>query len=409
MRFCSLQRCEISFLLIGLGVAMVEPALAGTAGKANQAARSWGDSADSAAKLVPQLGSELFSIREATTNQLMQMGIAIKPVLVAALDDSDAEIRMRARRILTTVVDADFQHRLALFAEDVRDARHYDLPGWSRFRKLVGSDRAARNLFVEMQRAEPNLMVAFEAGQEPAARMLETRIRFAQAAFQGRIGFSSNGLSVGSIAALLFVGSDKSINLADDYALQLGNLPYYQPFQSAIVAGQQSELLKKILGPWIARDASQTLIYQNLYLAMRFNLKEGLDPAIRLLQQPGAVPQVKPLALLAISKFGGKEHLPLVEPFMRATDLCAQVDVNGIRYVTQVRDVALFASLRLAGQEPKGYGFTRVPPNDQLLYQIANFGFRTDLERDEAFKKWSEWRTANHQPHAAAKSAPSKS
>jgi hypothetical protein len=401
MCFGSLGRCELSFLIIGLAVARAAPGLCATAGSAEQATRPSAGSVDKAAKMVSQLGSESFSVREATTNQMMQMGIAIKPVLMAALDDSDAEIRMRARRILTTVVDADFQRRLALFAADVHDAKHYGLPGWSRFRTLVGSDRAARNLFVEMQRAEPNLMLAFEQGQEPAARMLETRIRVAQGSFQGRIGFNNNGLSVGSIAALLFVGSDKSINLADDFALQLGNLPYYQPFQSAIVAGQQSELLKKILGTWIARDASQTLVYQNLYLAMRFNLKEGLDPAIRLLQQPGAVPQVKPLALLAISKFGGKEHLPLIEPFMQATDLCAQIDVNGVRYSTQLRDVALYVGLRLAGQDPKGYGFTRVPPNDQLLYQVANFGFRSDTERAEAFKKWSDWRTANLQPRAA--------
>jgi hypothetical protein len=405
-----LARFAIGLVLIAIAPVWCTAARAGDPGAsgADPAVAATAAAAESATRLVPQLGSEFFSVREATTNQLMQMGIEIKPVLVAARDDADPEIRVRARRVLASVVDADFQHRLALFAEDVNDAKHYELPGWSRFRKLVGADRAARNLFVEMQRAESGLMVAFEEGHDATARMLETRIRVAQAAFQGRFGPVGN-LSLGNVAALLFVASDKDVKLSEDYASMLGNLPYHQSFQQPITSGAQAELLRKILGAWIARDASQNLSFQNLYLAMRFNLKEGLDPAVRLLQQPGVIPQVKSIALLTIARFGGKEHLRIVEPFLNGTELCTQIDVNGTRYMTQVRDVALFASLRLAEQEPKNFGFTRVPPNEQIFTQVANLGFKSASERDEAFKKWSDWRAANLQSRDATKPAASKS
>ena len=317
MRLNSHLRAGLSVGLIWLAAAVQSP------GAEHQTAAP-PSAADAAARLIPQLGSDRFAVRESTTSELMRMGIEIKPALVAALDDADPEIRMRARRILTSVVDADFQHRLALFAADVNDEKHYDLPGWSQFRKQVGDSRAARSLFVEMQQAESELLASFEAGQAAAARTLETRILVAQAVAQGRLVNNGNGLGVGSVVALLFVGSDKGVKLSEDYAAQLGNLAYQATFRQAIMSGPQAEFLKKVLGSWIARDASQNLSYQNLYLAIRFNLKEGLEPAIRMLQQPGVLPHVKPIALLTIAKFGGKEQLTTVAPFLNATDVVAR-------------------------------------------------------------------------------------
>ena len=144
---------------------------------AAERARSATSQEEATARLIPQLGSGVFAVREAATNQLMKMGIEVKPALLAAMDDPDAEIRVRVRSVLASVVDADFQRRLVLFAEDVNDQKHYELPGWSRYRELVGSDRAARNLFVEMQRSEMGLMEGLEVGREAAARILEERIR----------------------------------------------------------------------------------------------------------------------------------------------------------------------------------------------------------------------------------------
>jgi hypothetical protein len=363
---------------------------------AAERARSATSQEEATARLIPQLGSGVFAVREAATNQLMKMGIEVKPALLAAMDDPDAEIRVRVRSVLASVVDADFQRRLVLFAEDVNDQKHYELPGWSRYRELVGSDRAARNLFVEMQRSEMSLMEGLEVGREAAARILESRIRAAQLVYQGRNAPLAGTVSLGSVAALLFVGSDKSVNLSEAYALQLGSLANYQPmFQQAISSGQQSALLKKILGAWIKRDLSPAVASENLVLAIRYELKECLEPAVRLLRQPGASPMMKQIAVLAVARFGGKEHLPLVEPLLTATDVCGQINVNGIVYMTQLRDVALFAAVTLAGQRPKDFGFERISGNEPLISQAASIGFRSNTDREAAFKKWNDWRAAN--------------
>jgi hypothetical protein len=117
---------------------------------------------------------------------------------------------------------------------------------------------------------------------------------------------------------------------------------------------------------------------------------------------------MKPLALLAVARFGGKEHLPLVEPLMTATDVCGQTPVNGTVYVTQLRDFALFAAVQLAGQRPKDFGFTRISGTEPLISQGSNIGFRSSAERDDAFKKWNDWRAANA-PSTDEKKPPAKS
>ncbi|HKD38018.1 MAG TPA: hypothetical protein VKB78_14495 [Pirellulales bacterium] len=362
--------------------------------------------ADGAARLVPDLGSGLFAVRETATNRLMKMPIEVKPVLEAACKDADPEIRTRARRILAHVIDADFQRRLALFAEDENDSKHYELPGWSRFRKLAGSDRNARDLFIEIQRAESPLMESLDLGRDAAARALERRLQ--QTAFSGRYG--SGGMPpLGTIAALLYVGSDKEVALSEDDALGICELLYQPSFRQSLAMGKQSEQLKTILAAWIARDAGPNVTVRNLSLAVQFNLKEGLEPAVHLLAQPGLIPDYKVAALLTIAKFGGKGELPLVDPYLDSSVVIRPTDVNGIVYVTELRDVALFASIRLAAQEPKQFGFTRMGTNDQFFYQIANMGFRSSADRDEAFRKWNAWRSANLPSREAAKTAANKS
>ncbi len=337
------------------------------------------------------------------------MGIDVKPALLAALDDPDAEIRERVRYVVAGVVDSDFQHRLALFAEDVNDEKHFDLPGWARFRDVVGGDRAARNLFVEMQRSEMSVMEGLEVGSEQATRILEARIRAAQIAFQARNAPLGGSTSVGSVAAMLFVASDPNIKLSETSAMELGSLAAIQPsFTQAISASGQSVMLKKLLGAWIARDLGPTLTYQNLYLAIRYELKECLEPAVRLLRQMGVSPQMKALALLAVARFGGKEHLPLVEPLLTAADICGQTNVSGTVYMTQLRDVALFAAVQLSGQRPKDFGLTRVSGTEPLMSQAASIGFAQNAERDDAFKKWNDWRATNR-PSSDVKKAPAKS
>ncbi len=349
-----------------------------------------------AAELIPRLGDPHFQARDAASGELSKMGIEIKPVLAAALKDADPEIRARAGRLLTAVIEADFQHRLAVFADDVDDAQRLDLPGWSRFKSTIGADRAARALFVEMQRAEPSLMAAYDQGADAVAKSLQLRIHAAAAtAPMMRFGGAQNvnQLSTPRVAALFFVASDKEIKIGSDSAEEMHTFYYFPPaFSMALNAGPQSDLLKRILGAWIGRDASPDTLETNLQVALQMNLKEGLAPALAGLQRAGLTPQAKMTALIAIDKFGGKDHLPAIAPSLKDTDVCRAMPLGPNEPIKQleVRDVALAVSIRLSGEESTKFGMKPIQQNQILLYQPQTMMFNSPAERDAAFKKWAD-------------------
>ena len=214
---------------------------------------------------ISQLGDDRFAIRETATEHLSHQGIEIQPRLLAALDDPDPEVRFRVRRILTMVIEGDFQRRLTAFAEDVNDTKHLSLPGWSRFRTAFASDSAGRKMFVEMQRAEPQLMQAFEAGPTAASQALESRLHEIQDAMQMRFRFGNNAsVGMSSVMALLFVATDKQVTLNEEAAFQLCNF-CVQPLTIQTNAGNgDSTVSRKIIGAWIARDASAQCVAAKL-------------------------------------------------------------------------------------------------------------------------------------------------
>lgn len=347
---------------------------------------------------IQQLGDDHFEVREEASRHLSQMGIEIQPALEIALRDSDMEIRVRARRILDSILKADLERRLTAFAADVNDTKHYDLPGWSRYREVVGSTGQARHLFVEMQRAEPNLFRAMEDGPAAAGTALENCItnELIHMQFRARMA-GGNAIPLGSVTALLFVGSDKQVTIADDLAIQLAFLTNQPSIQQALNGGSQVAILKKILGAWISHDANVNVLQQNLWLAMRFDLKEGIEPASKALRQANQQPQIKQVSLVLIGKLGDKTNLPVVESCLQDTDLCGQMMMNNQQFQTQVRDVALAIAIHLHGQDPKAFGFDRFDlTNGMPYYNPGMIGFRNDTDRIAATKKWADWVAAHH-------------
>jgi len=361
---------------------------------------------------IQQLGDDRFEVREEASRHLSQMNIEIQPALDAALRNPDPEVRVRVRRILETILKADLEKRLTAFAEDVNDEKHLDLPGWPRYQKVVGSTGAARKLFVEMQRAEPNLFRALDDGPAATATALESCIvrdctRMFRIQMRTSI-YGGNTVSLGSVSAMLFVGSDKNVAIADDLATQLVNMTNQQAIQQAVNGSAQNAAVRKILGAWVSRDSTAIVLWQNLMLAMRLELKEGIEPACNALRQGNQPANVKQMALMLIGKLGDKTNLPAVETCLKDTDLLAQFNMNNQLFQTQVRDVALAVSIKLQGQDPKAFGFDRFDTNSLQYFNLATMGFRNAADRDAAAKKWADW-TAAHRVTADASTPTKKS
>jgi hypothetical protein len=358
-------------------------------------------SPDHIAGLVRQLGSASFSQRERATRELLGLGIVTRDALLTAANDSDAEVRARARAILATVSDTDFHTRLGAFAADYDGSRKQSLPGWDRFATQVGSTQLARRLFVEMQRAEPELLEAYAKGGKPASDALDARCR----ALMQQLTQVSNGdagVALGTLATLLLVGSAEDVTIDEQLAFQLYTWLIYRPaFQKSANSGTYSAMMRKLLGLWIVKDPSPSATPQNLMFAASFELKqEGLSLAGRLLASDGTTVQVRQFALLTMGRFGDKEHLGTVEKFLTDTTNCGaygaarpqrQIDV-------QIRDVALAVLLHITGQAARDYGAVAVQPSPQSYFQVPTLAFANAEARDAALKHWHEWRSEHSQP-----------
>jgi hypothetical protein len=391
-----------------------QPAIRPFADKAESASKPTQSAADTA-NLVTKLGDDVFAVRENASNRLVQKGIAAKPQLLAALDSPDAEVRFRAKHILAEVVEVDFQKRLSAFSADVDGKLDLSMPGWTAYKQMVGSDRTARDLFVEMQQAEGPLLEAYEQGPKQAAEKLRAQIAAepnvvnraaAIAAMRVRRMLptlpQNSTSSLGSILAWLFVAGDDAVPLSDDITGRVVMLPQNVVFQEAAQpnikqADPRGEVCRKILGRWVAREINPVFAGFNFSHAYQFNLKEGLGPAVAVLKTTGQAAssdaRLQAMAMFIVSRFGNKEHIALLEPFLDDPRVCFDSGGPNQPVKTEIRDIALLNTIKLAGQDPKQFGFDRWQDNDQLTLNLNPIGFRGDEERDAAFKKWEAWQT----------------
>jgi hypothetical protein len=339
------------------------------------------------ARLIAQLGDERFSLREAATEKLIEIGLPVLKAVERATESPDREIRYRSERILAIVRQLDFQRRLEAFAANRDSGEDYDLPAWPRYRERMGDSAGARSLFVEMQRSEPGVLRILEESPMEASQAIDDRCQQLQQAMQ----LFRQQLSVGNVAALLFVASEAEGQLPQQPAQVLYGFCHQQSFRTELSEGSRRDEVRKLLGSYILRGEDWTA-YQGIMLAMQYELKEGLVPAEKMLKVGGNPPHLQQYAILAVAKLGDKSHMPLLEGQLEDNTRLSARRVNDQTFETQVRDVALAALLHVTGQDPGEYGLDQLQPNEQLLYNPSTAGFETEEQRAAALAKWKAYR-----------------
>jgi hypothetical protein len=341
------------------------------------------------AALIQDLGSDKFAVRQRATRDLVGLGIATQNALEQAIESGDAEVRLRARKILTAVVAADFNQRLEAFAGDHGGGISQALPAWGKFSAQFGTNRPARQLFVEMQRAEPELLAAFEEGPEAATVAINERTRQIMDGQRESLG------QLGTLATLLFVGAAEKVRVDEDGCLHIYpyvvQTTYHRNSKTSLWPG----LLKKMVGQWIAKDTTPSMTNQNLTLAAQLDLKsETLAIATRVLATTDSPPGSKQISILMIGRFGDQDDLELIEKLLEDQTSCGKVSVEQPpRQVDlQIRDIVLAAMLHMTGQNLHEYGYHSVQEFAPTVFQVGTLGFADEEARNLALKKWRQWR-----------------
>jgi hypothetical protein len=355
-------------------------------------------------RLIDRLGDANFEIRESAARQLREIGLPALVALREASNHRSLEVRYRVRRLLVDVEQLDHERRLAAFEKNPEAADDDLLPGLKRYRQLVGSDANSLRFFVEMQRAERQL---FQMSRQPGVAF-DNRYDARCADLQIECNLRQQMNKVPQrLGALLFLASDPAHGERDQSSNMLYGLAHVQEFNNLInpmkpgATAPESPAVRKVMGLWIGKPGGG-IVYQRLMLAMSFNFREGLEPAIDVLRRPGIGFQTQ-YALLAAGRFGSRDQLEVIERHLNDKTVLTTTAVNNkTTYTSQVRDVALAVAAHLTEQDVGKYGFKNLQKHPQYLFAPNTLGFANDGERAAALANWNSWKASQQTEPATA-------
>src|SRR2546423_364882 len=103
-----------------------------------------------AAELVKQLGHPRYATREAAAKQLVEMGPAAVPALLAGTNAADEEVRTRSIALLPQAKAAEWKRRAEAYLADAEGKQKHDLPLLADWEKVMGKpDAGSRKLFAD--------------------------------------------------------------------------------------------------------------------------------------------------------------------------------------------------------------------------------------------------------------------
>jgi hypothetical protein len=290
---------------------------------------------------------------------------------------------------------------LADFAADVDGRRGVTLPGWKAFGELVGTDEAARALFVDMQRCEAALLarIVREDSIEPDRGWEERLFRLYN--WQVASGQRNAAPPLGSCATMLFLSCLPQTGGSARGAIGVAELAKRPPIREAVVGNQPQIAVRRLLLAWVNHCPVQNerVLGSRLELMSLYELREALPLALAVARGESpylaATANSRVIATLVIGRFGSAEQANDLEPLLADDTVWTAVGPPGNARAVQVRDVALATMLHLTGQQPQDYGFTGAQRHPQLLFNPQSLGLADDAARAAAAAKWRAWKDAH--------------
>jgi hypothetical protein len=351
---------------------------------------------DPAAEYVRQLASPKYQEREKAAAELLRLGRAAKPALVAGTSHSDPEVRNRCQQLLPRAMALDLQHRVDRFLADTSGQLSHDLPMLKRFREQVGSDEPARQLYTDMLKANAGLLEAVE--QEPARvteRVQRWYVELYHQMFGGTHGgfgsYRPGAVSAADLCCVLLVAATPAYKPTEPDWM-LSELYAQAAFTTALKDTKKGVAHRRLFLHYLDARMDDNTVHQCVWMLTQHRIRDGADVLAKALRD-GKAKQIytKATALCCIGTLGSREHLTAIEPFLKDDTQVQPFFVGrGQRGAVQLRDVALAMTLHLAGRNPKDFGFVQWNVYPNQIIQYHQLGFGSDEERTKAFAKWAD-------------------
>ena len=338
-------------------------------------------------QLIQQLGAASYQQRQQAEEKLQDLGTEALPALRAATDKGDLEVQFRSQRLVRNIERQRQQRLLDEFLVNYDPELAQQLNGWTMFQELVGDDREARQLFVGMYDAEPELMSHIGRQSPTLPYLLEKRsIELRPQAGQRVVQLS---VPAASTAALLLTTLDPVSNPSPTTRTAINSLVAESSFLRA-ASESNDPPARRLLAGWV-KHAGNISAATRRSVGAKYQLREAVAPAIELIRSRVHGSQIQ-YAIYTVAQLGTAEQIPVLDDLLDNHDVLSERQRGEDKTFTcQTRDVALAAMIHLIGKHPHDFGFKDLRSNSNSLYALNTAGFDSDEKRDAAFRRWELW------------------
>ena len=365
-------------------------------------------------ELIRLLGDKSYRVREGAARALIIRGSAAVPALTAATKDPDPEVSERARQLLPQAAAVERNEKLAILLKDPSAPPPKGLAGLDRFLRATGDSKESRELYAEMMSLHHATVEAAETNARAAADLF---MQFGNEAYQkwqigartGRYSYENLFSGRADITYFLFLSADTRLRQYETGPNRSSILFSGTQISKAISEKEGTQAMRKLFLDWLEKEPQYYLQQRGFLLASQAGIKEALPLVLKLLDKKDRDAHSKANIMLALAKLGTKEHIKVLEPYMKDDTQVQSINLgNGPQLTIQVRDVAMGIQIQLAGQRLTEYGYdNRFGGGGQSIYC---YGFPDDADnkskaRDEAHAKWKEWVKKNLPEAKEAKDA----
>jgi hypothetical protein len=380
--------------------------------------------------LVRKLGSEVYREREDAQAELARMGRLARPALLEAVaSDADPEVRFRCSRLLPKAGADELKARLDTFLADADGKYEHDLPGLRQFRKQVGTDKAARDLFVEVVKSPYNVEVlqALDRGAVEAGRAIADRRTLLFSDMQqhrlvpGRPAQPPRQPTLADVACLLFA---ETLTPAKDIPRVgmwsgVSGVTFVQQATASVQTlsnpnAPHADAYKRVVAAWMETRDDVNELAQLSYVAGQQlrGFPQSLPLLRKIVTTDGVYGYAKAQAINFLVQQKGKDEIPFLKGLLANDALVTTVWFGGNngqneQHQSLLRDVALAQLVVLTGQRMEDYGYKFPPgfvPNNQNI-GYGNYAFPTPEARAAAMVKFGMWQLKNGPAGPAPKDA----
>src|SRR5262245_62847186 len=260
-----------------------------------------------AEQLVAHLGDRDYRERERASKELLDMGYAAKDAVLAGQKNPDGEISERCRKLYPAIFKHDLDKRVQKFLDNPDGLVPDDLPGATRWLKLVGDGKESRELYAEMVKPHPEVLLEAELNPSRIQQLIVDLMKNAYGRVNPRPaggGTVRQGPMDSEVLLYFFLGAisdvrPASIGVSATYYYQFLNAQYTA---TKLSASPPAVPFRKLYVAWLEKERYTLVMRRALDIAGQHGVKECAPTALKLAGEAGVPVTYRAMALIAFGK-----------------------------------------------------------------------------------------------------------